>query len=302
MNKYKYLIEKNNLKVSKITIRNNNIILETPLGLFIIKENENIKIYDYLLSRGFNYLPKIIDYDNNSILFKYEEGINYERDEKALDYIRLLSLLHNKTSYFKNIDNENNDLYNNLKNRINELMIYYDRLITDIELKEYYSPSEYLILRNSSIIFSSLNYSLNELNAWYEKEQNIDKKRVCTLYNNYNLDNLIKTKDDIYITYLNNVYIDRPIYDLVNFYNKYYLDFDFYNMIKSYEKVFPLSSSEINLFLILITIPEKIILSDNINDLFLIKNKIQKLYKTIDLLKLKKEENTSTHKDENNKK
>lgn len=301
MNKYKYLIEKNNLKVSKITIKNNNIILETPLGLFVIKENENIKIYDYLLSRGFNYLPKIIDYDNNSILFKYEDGINYEKEEKALDLMRLLSLMHNKTSYFKNIDNENKDLYNNIKNRINEMMFYYNTLINDIELKEYNSPTEYLILRNSSIIFSSLNYSLNELNDWYEKEKNVDKKRVCTLYNNFNLNNLIKTKENIYITNLNKVYIDRPIYDLVSFYNKYYLEFDFYNLIKSYEKVFPLSSSEINLFLILVSIPEKIILSDNINDILSIKNKIQKIYKTIDLLKLKKEENTSTHKDENNK-
>jgi len=215
--------------------------------------------------------------------------------------MRLLSLMHNKTSYFKNIDNENKDLYNNIKNRINEMMFYYNTLINDIELKEYNSPTEYLILRNSSIIFSSFNNSLNELNDWYEKEKNVDKKRVCTLYNNFNLNNLIKTKENIYITDLNKVYIDRPIYDLVSFYNKYYLEFDFYNLIKSYEKVFPLSSSEINLFLILVSIPEKIILSDNINDILSIKNKIQKIYKTIDLLKLKKEENTSTHKDENNK-
>ena len=209
--------------------------------------------------------------------------------------------MHNKTSYFKNIDNENNELYNNLKKRIDDLIIYYDRLINDIELKEYYSPSEYLILRNSSVIFSSLNYSLNELKNWFEKEKNIDRKRVSTLYNNFNLNNLIKTKDNIYLTNLNKVYVERPIYDLVSFYNKYYLDFDFYNMIKSYEKVFPLSNSEINLFLVLVSIPDKIIINNDINNIYLIKNKIQKIYKTIDLLKLKKEENTGTHKDENNK-
>lgn len=301
MNKYKNLINKNNLKVSKITIKNNDIILETPLGLFIIKENENIKTYDYLLSRGFNYFPKIIDYDNSSILFKYIEGIDYDLNEKALDLIRVLSLLHNKTCFYKNIDNENNEIYNSIKNKINYLYNYYDLLINEIEEKEYYSPSEYLIIRNSSIIFSSLNYSKYLLDSWYSKNKDNNKKRVVTLYNNFNIDNLIKTKEDIFLTNFNKSYIDRPIYDLINFYNKYYMSFDFYNMINIYQKVFPLLNEEIDLFLLLVSIPEKIILSDKIKDMFKIKNQINKIYKVIDLLNLKKEEGTSAQKKENNK-
>lgn len=301
MNKYKNLINKNNLKVSKITIKDNDIILETPLGLFIIKENENIKTYDYLLSRGFNYFPKIIDYDNSSILFKYIEGIDYDLNEKALDLIRVLSLLHNKTCFYKNIDNENNEIYNSIKNKINYLYNYYDLLINEIEEKEYYSPSEYLIIRNSSIIFSSLNYSKYLLDSWYSKNKDNNKKRVVTLYNNFNIDNLIKTKEDIFLTNFNKSYIDRPIYDLINFYNKYYMSFDFYNMINIYQKVFPLLNEEIDLFLLLVSIPEKIILSDKIKDMFKIKNQINKIYKVIDLLNLKKEEGTSAQKNENNK-
>ena len=301
MNKYKNLINKNNLKVSKITIKNNDIILETPLGLFIIKENENIKTYDYLLSRGFNYFPKIIDYDNTSILFKYIEGIDYDLNEKALDLIRVLSLLHNKTCFYKNIDNENNEIYNSIKNKINYLYNYYDLLINEIEEKEYYSPCEYLIIRNSSIIFSSLNYSKYLLDSWYSKNKDNNKKRVVTLYNNFNIDNLIKTKEDIFLTNFNKSYIDRPIYDLINFYNKYYMSFDFYNMINIYQKVFPLLNEEIDLFLLLVSIPEKIILSDNINDMLKIKNQINKIYKVADLLKLKKTEDTSTHEKENDK-
>ena len=301
MNKYKNLINKNNLKVSKITIKDNDIILETPLGLFIIKENENIKTYDYLLSRGFNYFPKIIDYDNTSILFKYIEGIDYDLNEKALDLIRVLSLLHNKTCFYKNIDNENNEIYNSIKNKINYLYNYYDLLINEIEEKEYYSPCEYLIIRNSSIIFSSLNYSKYLLDSWYSKNKDNNKKRVVTLYNNFNIDNLIKTKEDIFLTNFNKSYIDRPIYDLINFYNKYYMSFDFYNMINIYQKVFPLLNEEIDLFLLLVSIPEKIILSDNINDMLKIKNQINKIYKVADLLKLKKTEDTSTHEKENDK-
>ena len=297
----KFLIEKNNLKVSKITIKDNNTILETPLGLFIIKENENIKTYDYLLSRGFNYLPKIIDYDNNSILFKYIDGIDYDINEKALDYVRLLSLLHNKTSYFINDENEYKNIYNSFKKKINDLNVYYDRLITDIENKEYYSPSEYFLLRNSSIIFSSLNYSNSLLESFYGRNKSNIKKRVSTLYNNYNLNDLIKTTEDIYLTNFNNSYVDRPIYDLVNFYNKYYLDFDFYYLIKTYEKVFPLTNNEIDLFLLLVITPGKVILSDNIKDMSKVKNIILKVYKGLDLLKLKKEEDSSAHEKKDNK-
>ena len=296
----KYLIEKNNLKVSKITIINNDYLLETPLGLYLLKK-ENIKTYDYLLSRGFNYFPKIIDYDNEYILFEYVEGIDYDPNLKALDLIRILSLMHSKTSYFKNITNENNEIYNNIKNNITYLNNYYNNLINIIEDKEYYSPSEYLILRNTSIIFSSLNYSYELLEEWYSKYKDNNKKRVCTLYNDININNIIRTKDNIFITNLNNTYIDKPIYDLINFYNKYYMDYDFYNLIKTYEKVFSLSLEEIDLFLILILIPSKIELNNNINDIYSIKNKIIKIYKSMDLLKLKKEKDGSAHKKEDNK-
>lgn len=293
----KYLLEKNNLKVSKITIKNNDYLLETPLGLYVLKK-ENIKTYDYLLSRGFNYFPNIIDYDNEYILFEYIEGIDYDSNLKAQDLIRIISLMHSKTSYFKNITNENNEIYNNIKSNINYLNNYYNNLISSIEDKEYYSPEEYLLIRNTSIIFSSINYSYNLLIEWYKKNKNNNKKRVVTLYNNFNINNIIRTKDNIYITNLNKVYVDRPIYDLVNFYNKYYLEYDFYNLIKSYEKVFSLSLEEIDLFLVLTSIPGKIDINE---DIYTIKKKITKIYKGLDLLKLKETKDTSAHKKEDNK-
>ena len=95
----KYLINKNNLKVNKITYKSNSIVIDTPLGLFLIKE-ENIKTYDYLLSRGFNYFPNIIDYDSEGVIFEYIDNIDYDINLKSKDFIKLLSLLHVKTSCF----------------------------------------------------------------------------------------------------------------------------------------------------------------------------------------------------------
>lgn len=298
MSNYKFLINKNNLKVNKITYKKDYMILYTPLGLFIIKK-DNIEIYDYLLSRGFNYLLPIIDYDNSNILFKYEEGINYDINEKAQDYIKLLSLLHNKTSYYININSEENKkIYEKYNKYLDEIKIYYDNLVSTIENKEYYSPNEYLFIRNISIIYKTIFNVKDRLNNWYKKYKNNIRKRVCTLYNNYDLNDLIRTKDNIYLLNFNKSYIDSPIYDLNNFYNKYYYNFDFKSLYKFYSKVIELNDYEKELLLILNMIPQKIIINNNLKNIFDIKKKISKFYVN---LYLEEEKDRKTHENKNNK-
>ena len=292
------LINKNNLKVNKITYKSNFIIIETPLGLFIILK-DNIKTYDYLLSRGFNYLLPIVDYDNSNILFRYEESINYDVNEKAFDFIRLLSLLHNKTSYYINTNcDENKKIYEKYNKYLDDIKKYYDDLSSYIESKEYYSPNEYLFIRNISIIYKNIFVLKEELNIWYKKYKDYNKKRVCTLYNNYDLNNIIKTKDNIYLYNFNKSYIDSPIYDLNNFYNKYYYDFDFKDLYKYYTKVIELNDYEKDLLLILNLIPSKIVIGNDIDNLVDIKRKISKFYVNLDL---KKEKDRSAHKGKDDK-
>ena len=292
------LINKNNLKVNKITYKSNSIIIDTPLGLFILKE-DNIKTYDYLLSRGFNYLLPIIDYDNSNILFKYEKSIDYDNNEKAFDFIRLLSLLHNKTSYYINIKKEDNKkIFDKINNYLDNIKNYYDNLSSVIENKEYYSPNEYLFIRNISVIYKNIFIVKDKLNNWYKKYKDNSRKRVCTLINNYDLNNLIKTKDNIYLFDFKNSYIDSPIYELNNFFNKYCLDLDFKDLYKSYSKVIELNNYEKELLLIMNMIPTKIIIKNDIKNIIDIKNKISKFYVN---LNLEKEEERSAHKNENNK-
>ena len=295
------LINKNNLKVNRITYKSNSIILETPLGLFIINK-DNIKTYDYLLSRGFNYLLPIIDYDNSSVLFKYEESLEYDINERALDYIKLLSLLHNKTSYYITINKEDNKkIYKDLNKYIDDIKTYYDDLASIIENKEYYSPNEYLFIRNISIIYKNIFIVKDKLNTWYEKYKNNTKKRVCTLYNNYDLNNLIKTKTNIYLYDFSKSYIDSPIYDLNSFYNKYYYKFDCKDLYKTYTKVIELNTYEKELFLILNLLPIKIVISNDIKNIIEIKKKINRFYINLELLDSKEEKDRSTHQREDNK-
>ena len=163
-----------------------------------------------------------------------------------------------------------------------------------IESKIYMSPSEYLIARNISKIFSCIYYCNNELDNWYELIKNNKRKRVVTLHNNLKLDNLIKN-NNIYLISWDKSNIDMPIYDLVNFYNMYALDFDFLTLLEEYERIFPLLKEEKLLMNILVSIPDKIDFNANeYNRVKKVRKLLDKIYKTEKLLTSEKEETTST--------
>ena len=264
MNNYKNLIIKNDLKVNKVTIKGNITIISTPLGQFV--------------------------------LYEYLDEIKYDNNEKARDYIKLLALLHNKTSYF--MEDDYNKIYDDIKTKLLDLNKYYNYMIDNMDKKEYLSPNEYLLTRNISLILSSINYCLNELDII--KELTLNKKRVVTNYNN-DLNTMIKTIDNMYLTSLDNVIVDSPIIDLLNFYNSYYDELDFESLFLYYEKIFPLLEEEKILLSILISMPDKIIVTNSIENISDIKKSIDKLNKSLDILNSKKEKETSTHKSKDNK-
>ena len=71
--------------------------------------------------------------------------------------MHLISLLHSKTAYYKEIDyDEYKNIYENLNNKIDYIYNYYLDVINMIESKIYMSPSEYLLARNISKIFSCI--------------------------------------------------------------------------------------------------------------------------------------------------
>ena len=299
--KYNNLLNRNGLEVNKVTIKKNASIINTPLGRFVIKKNNGIRIYDYLLSRGFDYFPKIIDYDDEFILFEYINDISYDLDEKALDFIKLLAFLHSKTSYFKDIDiDEYKAIYENTMAKIIDLKNYYNNLINIIENKEYMSPSEYLIARNISIIFSSLNYCEGECKKFLDLVKDKNKKRVVTLYNNIDIDNLLKSKNNIYLTSFDKSIVDLPIYDLFNFYKKYSSKFDFVSLLKQYRKLNKLNEEELTLLFLLISLPDKIILNNNIDNIKNIKQSINKIYDTLKVLNSEEEEKRRAHEKKDN--
>lgn len=245
-------------KPTKYEKKGNSIIISTKNEKMVVNEKPNNDIYEYLNSRSFRYYPKIINNNNKYQVVEYLNSINMPDEQKILDMIDLVSLLHNKTTYYKNIDSDDyKKIYEDISNNIEHLSNYYNDLITIVESKVYPSPSEQILEDNISKIFACLNYSKGELDKWLELMETKDKQRFVLLHNNLDLNHFIKNEHSYLINW-NKAKIDIPIFDIYKLYKKYALDFNFESILNRYEKNYPLLIEEKKLLFILITLPNKI--------------------------------------------
>lgn len=253
--------------VKKYEISKNAIIYTDCNGKkFVAKKNGKTNIintYNYLNSRGFGYLPRLVYYDDYGYVYEFEEDTNTPDEQKISDIIKASALLHNKTVYYKDISvDEIKEIYEDLTIKIENTFNYYDDLITMIDSKIYPSPSEYMLARNCSSIFSCLNFCKSELEKWYEMMRLGAKKREVFLHNNLDFDHLIRNNDNILISW-DNAKTDMPIYDFIRLYKKNYNKYDFNYLYKEYVNKFPLLPEEKKLLFIILFIPWKVNFSKN---------------------------------------
>lgn len=271
--------------VNKITIKKSVRIIDNK---YVIKKKAKSldNTFNYLRSRSFDYFPEIVNNDNEYIYYQYIEDIEEPKEQKMSDLITLLSLLHNKTTIYKEIDIDHyKSIYESTDKLIDDTYTYYNNLMDNIDEQIYMSPSNYLIARNISIIYNSLNYAKEHINIWYKIIENKRKARVVTIHNNLSLDHYLKNDKPYFISW-DKSKIDIPIYDLINIYKKHYLEFDFIDLLKIYLNKYPLNKEEMTLFLVLISIPDKIKTTNSQYKTVLeIRRIIDYVYKTNELLK-----------------
>ena len=246
------------------------------------KNCNNVKeIYEYLESRNYNYYPKIIIDNKNYNVYEYIEDINCPIEQKAYDMMNLLALLHNKTTFYKEMDiDEYKKIYEDTLYKINNTYNFYLNFLDKVETQIYPSPSEYLILRNISKIFESLNYSNKLINEWYDFVKNSAKKRVVVLYNNIDINHVIRNKD-LYLINWDKTKLGTPIYDIYNFYYKYANIFDFKELFNYYEERYSLLEEEKKLLYCFISIPDILIFKEvELENCKNAKKIIDKVYKT----------------------
>ena len=220
----KYELRPRNYKKNK-----NNLEIETKNGKYNVKPKikDNKYIYDYLKSRNFSYIPKIISKDEDEYeITEHIESYNIPNDQKIMDMITLVSLLHNKTTHYKEAtEDDYKEIYEDIKNNIEYLYSYYNDIINIIDTKIYMSPSEYLLARNISKIFNALNFANNEIEKWYKLVKEKNKKRLVVLHNNLELEHFIEN-EKMYLISWNKAKIGIPIFDIYKLYIKHGLEYE----------------------------------------------------------------------------
>ena len=262
-------LDNNNIIIKKITIKHDVIIIIADNKKFVIKKKnkELEKLFSYLNSRGFSYFPNIIYSTDNYDIYKYIEGVQLPKEEEGIDIIKLLTILHSKTTYYKDVDEDYyKEIYESVIDRIQYLYNYYDDMVDVINNIEYMSPSQYLFIRNISIVFQALNYSKNNINKWYDIIKEKKRIRMVNIHNNLTLEHYILSDKPYFISWRFSKR-DMPIYDIINFYKKYYNVLDFCELLRIYELHYPLLKEEKILLFSFISIPNKIEFNDNVYDM-----------------------------------
>ena len=258
------LFDENHIITKKITLKNNIRIIDTGKNLFVIKKRDHKlnDLFKYLKSRGFDYFPEIIYQTKNYDVYKYINDVEIPKYERANDIIKLITLLHNRTTFYKEIDdNTYKELYENITNNLNYLYNYYDDMANIIEQEEYMSPSNYYFIRNINKVFNMISYAKQEIEKWYSIIEEKKRIRMVNIHNNLSLDHYLLS-DKPYLISWHKSKKDLPIFDLINLYKKYYKEFDFCELLKNYEANYRLLPEERILFFALISIPDKIEFND----------------------------------------
>ena len=256
---YKFL-KRNGLEPKKIQKNKSSTIIETnDKKKYVLKEYtaDMKRKFDYLSSRNFNFFPASFDLDKYNV-YEYIENNDISDEERLYDIMDLISLLHTKTTRYKNIDiDDYKIIYEEIDKELNYLNSYYTELNDLIDEEIYMAPSKYSLARNISKIYSALYFCREELENWYDLVKNSTKTRVAYIHNNLELSHLLRN-DNPYLISWEKSKVDLPIYDIYNLYRKYYKLTDFDVLLNNYQKRYPLKEEEIKLLFIKISIPFKI--------------------------------------------
>lgn len=281
---------KREFKPYRLTKKKNVTIIDSTSGTFVVKEKKDSKVknaYEYLKSRNFDYFPKLALEDREDVnVFEYVEDLPMPKEQKAIDMIDLVALLHSKTTYYKEVTEDNyKEIYENLKDNIIYTENYYNFLYEKLMEEKYPSPSHYLLMRNMYKILEALDFCNKELDDWLEQVNGELKTRVAFIHNNLETDHFIKNTKEYLISWEKSK-IDSPILDLIKFYQKEYMNLNFEPILERYMRNYPLNSNEKHLFFIVISIPPIINLEgQEINITREIRKKLDYMFKTENLVK-----------------
>ena len=277
-------------KIKSQTVINNKYIYKN------MKRKSDL--YDYLQTRNFNYFPRNYSKVGDEIeLMDYINSKDIPKEQRLEDLVYITSILHLNTSFDKEIDIDKiKEIYENTINKLEYLKKYYLDRQNEIEEEIYMSPSNYLLIRNISNLYKSLDLSKYYLDKWYSIVKNDSNIRYSFIHGNLKDDNILED-DNIYLISWDKSKIDFPIIDLEILYRNNYLDISLDTILSIYQKKYFLKESEKYLLFSYLLIPS--VIKEN-NSSYLRTKAVSSIIlyfdKTYNLLKnYSKESNNNTH-------
>ena len=266
MTKEQEVLNKYNIVPKKISYKNKLKIITTQNQSYClkVKENQSNNIYEYLRNQNFNnFISPINDSADSYEIYLYIPENKVDKESKALELIHILSLLHTKTTIYKEINLEQiKSEYEKISNNINELLLYYYNLQDYIEINEYMSPAEYYLIRNINKIYISLNNAKYDIDKWYKLKEKETSERQVLLHNKVSLDHFIKSENNYLINWTNSNK-GNVVYDFLYFFRNDYKQLEMINLFKIYQSKYPYTDDEKFLFQALIQIPWKVTFEEN---------------------------------------
>ena len=252
----------NETLIKKYTYLNNNrIITYNDQNKIFIKKKKKYdieKIYHYLDSHEVPYYLKPLKITDKELYFNYLESRSLKKDELAKRLVYVLSILQNKTTTYQDLDKDLEQAkYDKYKQTIIYLEKYYYTLQDMLELKVYLAPSEYLFIRNVSIIYQALNYVKSILDTWYDLIKKTKVKRVVFCHGKCELDHFLYSDNEYFIS-LENAHQGEVYEDFLYFYNHNYNDTDMFSNFKFYQHKYQYNKLEFLEFIINLVMPIKI--------------------------------------------
>lgn len=276
-------------KPYKYQIKKNAHILESTSGKIVLKEKKNdiASLFSYLESRSFKNFPTLIDGTRDGInIYSYIEDTSIPKEQKALDFMKVIGLLHQKTTYYKDVvEDEFKQIYDNILDTINYNTYFYEYEYNKAFNNVFPSPSEFLLLQNYTKIKNAFAFTKEELESWYKAVQDKKKYRVCQIHNNLSLEHFIEGKEPTLISWDHSTK-DSPVIDFLGFYKSSYFDLNMEVLFSEYLKYCPWSDDEKKLFFIVISIPPKYeVKGTNFEIVKNIRKSLDYVYKTENLVR-----------------
>ncbi|MBE6147628.1 MAG: hypothetical protein E7168_04775 [Firmicutes bacterium] len=258
MNK-KECLERYNIQPICFQKQKNIDVITTLEKKYVLKETNNTNIYDYLKTRNFYNFPTVLtNLEDRYEITEYLEDFSVPEEQRIEDLIYLVSILHTKTTFYKNVDTDFiKKIYEETKEKQDYLYNYYLSIQDMIEKEVFMSPSNYLLIRNISTIYQNIRLSREYLTNWYEKVKDTKKIRYVLTHGNLSKNHLIENKDSYLISW-DNARVNLPIYDLIDLYQKNYDKIDIEDLLSIYQSKYVLKEDEKDLLFSLILLPEKV--------------------------------------------